>query len=576
MNTDRIFVREYLESLTEKNELNVIFPFLLEAMGFSILTKPSENIGLKEYGKDIVAIGKDKDGIKKGFYFELKGGEDRDINESSLNKSDGIISSIHDAAFVDYNTAHSEFQNLPIVIAIVHNGIVKGTASNTLEGFLKKMKSLCPDKEFVRWDIDELSNLFTKHLFGPYLLSDDEIRKSLHRVLINLEFTQDVSNDFKILIKEVLHRSEWTSKKGKLPRKWVLTFETIRLIGFMIYSNAISNNNLGIAEQHLRHIVIDFWYWILKNNIENRPQVKKHFIEVYALYLQVLTLYCQRVLPIAMKKDGLYYPNGGAYEQIGYTLRTHDFVFLFNHALDNSTKKTVDIKDIESFMSRLLRENSVSRRPLLDIHSLPILDVILFYKSLERDDLAIHHIREVFGYIKFGKETAGRLLPDANNNPQNLIKLFVTGVKPTYYVDSTSLLLGMLIELTVVFNLEKDFYEIRDFAIKHNIDLALFVPHHGIKSKSKHLIEDQKNDLEEQLFSKSFQDGYQLSVNLYKDFTNNISWEDFRENLIKCKDEFIYEYRTDKSGFEHLKKLAHFTFKTPYFPDRWRNLLPEG
>ena len=67
MDIKNIVVKEYLESLTEKNELNYIFPILLESLGFIILSKPTEYLGIQEYGKDIVAVGFDDDGIKIRF-----------------------------------------------------------------------------------------------------------------------------------------------------------------------------------------------------------------------------------------------------------------------------------------------------------------------------------------------------------------------------------------------------------------------------------------------------------------------------------------------------------------------------
>lgn len=567
MNTDRIFVREYLESLTEKGELNVIFPFLLEAMNFKILTKPSENLGLKEYGKDVVAVGKDKNGKEKKFYFELKGGEDRDISERTLNGQDGIISSIHDASLVDYNALFPEFKHLPLEIVIVHNGIVKGNAINLLSGFLTKIRSLCPEIEYSTWDIDALSHLFTEHLFGPYLLSEDSTRKNLNRVLINLDSVQDVSIAFKDLIREILFKNEWSNNRGKIPRPWMLKFETLKLIGFIIYRESASNNNLGIAERHLRYIIIDFWFWILKNKQENRTQIRKCFVEVYNLYTHVLTEFGERTLPIALRHEGLHYPNGSAYEQVGYTLRTHDYISLIIYGLN--TSKDADDENALNLIIKLIDQNSVSKRALLDIHSLSILDTVLFFKKFKRDDLARKHIREVFGYIQFSKETYGRM-PDASNNAQNVIKLFATGEKPPYYIDSTSLLLGLLIELTVIFNMPDDFNRMRDFAIEHSIDLAAFVPHHGESSKSKHLIKDLNNDLEEQLFSKSFDDGYQSDIGLYSDIREKISFDEFKERLQICKNEFTYDYRTDKVGFGLLRSLSHFQFKTPYFPDKWR------
>ena len=59
-------------------------------------------------------------------------------------------------------------------------------------------------------------------------------------------------------------------------------------------------------------------------------------------------------------------------------------------------------------------------------------------------------------------------------------------------------------------------------------------------------------------------------MNLHKNFDENLSFEEFKEQVLLQKDEFIYEYRTDKAGYSFLKDLAHIYFRTPYFPDRWR------
>ena len=93
-----IIVREYLESLTEKNELDVIIPILLKVMEFQIISTPKHTIGLPQYGKDVVAVGLDEvDGVKKRFYFEIKGGNDRHITTSNFMAKAGIVESIYEA-----------------------------------------------------------------------------------------------------------------------------------------------------------------------------------------------------------------------------------------------------------------------------------------------------------------------------------------------------------------------------------------------------------------------------------------------------------------------------------------------
>ena len=130
----------------------------------------------------------------------------------------------------------------------------------------------------------------------------------------------------------------------------------------------------------------------------------------------------------------------------------------------------------------------------------------------------------------------------------------------------------MLLEFVVRLDLEEDYNYLKNFVEKHDITLGLFIPHHGKNSISKHLIENKDDDLEEQLFSISVKDGYQVETRFTKDLMDELTFKEFKEKVEKRKYEFIYEYRTDKAGYHFLKDLAHHYFKTPYFPDKWRHL----
>mgnify|MGYP003464851808 FL=1 len=119
-------VRDYLESLKEDSELDYIFPMLLESMNFRIVTTPRCSKGQPQYGKDVVAIGKDEDGVIHRWYFELKGNADKDIDDNTFNKRDGIRESILAAKDVPYeDSSIPKFNCLPSKIVVVHNGILK-------------------------------------------------------------------------------------------------------------------------------------------------------------------------------------------------------------------------------------------------------------------------------------------------------------------------------------------------------------------------------------------------------------------------------------------------------------------
>ncbi|MNJ85766.1 hypothetical protein D3C87_32450 [compost metagenome] len=585
MDIKAIITREYLETLKEDGELDALIPVFLESIGFRILSNPKISKGFVQYGKDIAAVGKDPgDGIVKRFYFEVKGGNDRDITTKTFNKTDGILESLREAKFRPFSSSDPKFEKLPLKIVLVHNGEIHANVKETFDGFIKQEFPINGDVAFEVWSISELTQLFSEHLFGAYLLTDRESTKLFNRTLINLNMGDDVQSDFRKLIERMLFEGEiWEDKFAKkVPRRWMLLFESLKLVSYVIYTESKNEyNNLEIAKRYLSYIVLRFWYWVLKNNLERNKTIIKYFSQVLSLYLSSVAELFGRTVSFTKLRDGIYSEIGGRYEEIGYTIRTFDYIFHFCLLLNvdkRSQKEEFNAEEMADILNSMIVNNNVSHRPLLDIHSVTISSIINFFIEANKPDYAKRYIKEVFAYIKYRKESRD-VLPDANNSVKNIIRLAVKSEKSVFYSDSTSPLLNMLFEYVAVLNMEELYYEMREFVEKYDVDLALFVPHHGINSVSLELIEDKENDLEEQLFSKSVHDGYQSDLKLkivdydiatmYKE----LNFSDFKKKMQNRKKEFDYEYRTDKAGFPFLRDLAHHYFMTPYFPDKWRSLL---
>ncbi len=579
MDIKPIIVRKYLESLTESDELDMIFPILLESKGFRILTKPKEFKGFPQYGKDVVAVGKDfEDGVLKRFYFEIKGGEDRHITTQTYKKDDGIRESILEAKDKKFTSSYKNFDSLPLKIVLVHNGETKANIREVFEDFIEKQFPKDGDIEFGQWDISQLTKLFAENLFGAYLLTDQKTTTLFNRVLVNLNVNDGVQRDFIELIDVLLFEKEsWQASYEKtLPRKWKLIFESLKLISFIIYTESKEYNNLEIAKRHLTHLILRVWYWTLKNKLENNKTVLAFYTQLFLFYREVLIEFFERTIPIAIINDGLHAEKSGRYEQIGYTIRTFDYLkylcFIIN--VDKALlKEKFQMTNSINILSEVLNNNSVSAKPLIDIHSLPIMDALNLLIASNEPEHAKTYLNEVFSYIKIRKDKSD-ILPDASNSIENVIKLTVTGTKPIYYSDSTSPILAVLLEYLAILDMKESYEFMRDFIIEKEIDLGVFVPHHGINSVSRHLIEESENDLEEQLFSRSVSDGYQSELTVKERLSSKpLSFDDFKAKIQTRKNEFEYDYRTDKAGFPFLKDLAHIYFNTPYFPDKWRSLL---
>ena len=86
----REIIKQYIESLKEDQELDYIFPILLERMGYRVLSTPRQSKGQPQHGRDVVAI-KIRNGQKTLFLFELKGFGEKDITERTLSEPEGLI-----------------------------------------------------------------------------------------------------------------------------------------------------------------------------------------------------------------------------------------------------------------------------------------------------------------------------------------------------------------------------------------------------------------------------------------------------------------------------------------------------
>ena len=163
-------VKQYVASLKEDSELDYIFPLLLERMGFRILSTPKQSKGQSQYGRDVVAVKRDK-GVDTLYLIELKGFRAHDVNDRTLNEKDGLIESMRASKNTPYRDASIPgLETYARKYVYVHNGTVDANTVPTLDGFVANE---FPNGEFIRWDLGDLTQMFSKYLFEETLLTDE-------------------------------------------------------------------------------------------------------------------------------------------------------------------------------------------------------------------------------------------------------------------------------------------------------------------------------------------------------------------------------------------------------------------
>ncbi len=544
-------VEDYLESLKEDKELDYIFPILLKAMDFRIVSTPKNSKGQSQYGKDVVAIGKSEDGKLYRWFFELKGNAAQHINDSTFSAKDGVRESIiasKDTAYED--SSIPLFNQLPIKVVFVHNGILFENTRPTFDGFIKRE---FPDGNFERWGIEKLTELFTKHLFDECLFCDEVSYRSFKKVLIMIDTPGWNEQSLDLLINIQLKSCEKENKCGRLTKK---SFAALSLLLAIIYKYAKESNALIHAKKASCRIVLKTWAWIIHNKKDKNSKILNLFSKIVELHLQIFEDYVKKILPNAGIYKGLYWHQGVETEMVCYPLRCYDFLndllyyfiaidifFEDKKSYDEFRKESLDI------ISEIIQNNSGYELPLLDIHSNTLRLLLYYIFSKENHNFDVKIIGKFIYKLTINvvlRHKKRGMFPELHSNRRHVAESLYE--KTPDYEDRSSLFLLVLFEIIVWLGLDQLYLNLYDEVIKSGVNLQISYP-------------IDSDVLEENLFS------HQLYNELSVETSIKIPQElkDFK-SLYKKRYNHIY-LRTEDSPFKYLIILAHIYYETDLFPD---------
>lgn len=550
---ENIVIREYIESLNESGELDYIFPMLLESMGFRLITTPVCSKGQSQYGKDVVAIRKENGKYYK-YYFELKGFFDKNINDSTFLKPDGFRESILAARYTAFNDASiPRLNDLPVKIVYVHNGKLIENTRNTFDGFIKQE---FPENNFERWDIFKLTEVFSKYLFNEYLLTDSENVRLFKRTLVLLDAPDNDYSDLKQIVEKLfiqLKDVKITSSGGK--RKLLNLFASLKLLIAIVYKYAKENNNLHPAKECVNYVVLKTWSWILENKLEQKNKIIENFNGLILVQIDIYSAYFSKTVHLAQVPKGLYSFAPIQAETICYPLRCFDYLndliyyFSMINAYLDKKRRTVAIVEQKKLLKEIVEANSGCTTILLDNHSITIHLVLGFilknFPDESDEHFCIEYIYKLVLNLILTYNTKKRL-PELYSNRIELAKSCYT--KTDVYCDKSSLLLLFLFELIAFIDAEDIYIQLREVVENSGVNLQVAYPRDDF-------------DIEQLLFEKTLQKEISVETSIKLPAT----LAEFKKEFKKRYNSIMY--RTDQTGYGFLRLLAHFYFKTDFFPD---------
>ena len=543
-----IIIKDYISSLKEDKELDYIFTLLLENMDFQIVSTPHNTRGQTQYGKDVVATGKDENGRMWKWYFIIKGHAAKDINSYNFNSPDGIRESLLVAKDVDFESySIPGFNKLPTKFVVVHNGTM---LDNTRVQFEDLIKKYFEEETVEEWNIEKLTRLFSKYLFNECLFADEESFLLMKRVLVLLD-----SSNFSSLQQLVHIQFERSKDVSDIKSRIVAKlFSSLTLICLLVNQYAHEYNNLTPSKYCVDLIVIKTWEFIVKKGWEKEKHITNKFCKLIDLQVSIYFEYINKTYPLASAKKGLFTYGESQTEPVCYPIRCFKYLdtLLYFSFLTETHCKPESRTDLRKrniqYIERLIEANSGFDMTLLDTNSISLLYLTLYITGGDYCDDDMIFLGNYFSRIIQNiiiRLRRNKMLPETYGNEKAVAHSIYA--KSNDYVDDSSLLLFYLATIVSMMELDELYQLIVKIAEESNVNIQRIAP-------------INIEDVETKLFEGNMNDNIKIQMSLslpntIQEFLAMYPIGAYKKINFKC----------DNIGLPYIKLLAHMYYNIDVF-----------
>lgn len=264
-----LVIEDYIASLKEKDELDILLPTLLKLKGYNIKNMP--RTGERQYGVDLLA---EKD--EELYLYVIKQG---DLTRSAWNTQDNSVrQSIDEILDVYLHTMIDEkFIDRKKNIVFVTNGYIRDAVRPNWEGYKRTNET-----EFIKFDailLDELVIMVQEFGFNETLFSKS-MHSNLRKCLYYLDESDYKTNYFKKIVEEyieVLSDTIGENKKNK-------TYHSMWMFINLVNSYVFDKKRYRVGVEFSEIILLRIWKHLkdvhaFENNFDTEWLYK--FIENY-------------------------------------------------------------------------------------------------------------------------------------------------------------------------------------------------------------------------------------------------------------------------------------------------------
>ena len=295
----KLIVRQYVQSLKERDELDVLLPQLLSEIGYEVIHHPGR--GTKQAGVDVAAVGPDPDadGEKALHLFLIKSG-DLGRNDWNGGKPQDVMPSLDEIRH-DYipNRIPEQYSKLPISICICMGGELKEVIRSYWRGYVDNNTT---DKiRYREWNGDRLANLILSGFLNRELLDVDR-RVAFQKAVAMVSEPDTSYRHFRELIHELTDEVEDDHRGTTRLRQMVICL-------WILVRNGVDAENLE-APYRCCELALLYSWDVLNRSVsakkkerEARSEIFDHVLSLYLTIGQKLIV--EKIGPHAEKKHAV-------------------------------------------------------------------------------------------------------------------------------------------------------------------------------------------------------------------------------------------------------------------------------
>lgn len=299
----RLILEDFLGLMREEGELDEFLPTLMSAMGHEVLYRAEK--GPRQYGVDILSVGRDEDGKKTLFMWLVKCGNiGRGEWDSGPNSVRQSINDVGDTYLRSHVApAHKALKKK---LLIVTNGDFRPTITETIAGVLDKwMFDHGAEAEQVNGST--LAAWSETHLLNEYILSSTN-RTLFRRLLANVSTPDLCVSVGRSLVDNMLNDATVASKSIPAARKRMLTgLRGVRTALQVLHLWASSEGNLLAPYLLSQYAVLSVWSHLHTQIEDELSPLAMEFASLQVLHCAVAENYHARLEEYRTVQDAFAY-----------------------------------------------------------------------------------------------------------------------------------------------------------------------------------------------------------------------------------------------------------------------------